>query len=383
MPDKKKILLLGGTGAMGIYLAPELLQLGYQVYITSRRQHTSENPDMVFLTGNAKDPTFLGPILDLRFDAIVDFMIYHTDEFSQRHEELLNSTSHYLFVSSYRVYGDNHGNPITEDSPRLLDSVQDPEYLKTDEYGLTKARQENILRTSGKKNWTIIRPAITYSKERFQLGTMEAADFLKRALNGKTVIFPRQMLSKHATMSWAGDVAKLISRLIFNDAAMCEAFTVSTSEHHTWREIMNYYSELVNMRVKIVDLSEYQKIMGGPYQIKYDRMLDRIVDNSKVLAVTGMKQSDFISLKSGLKMELESFMRAPAYRGYNANRDRMMDEIISSKSNTLLSKCKRKFQTIAHLYREKKLLLTIRARILLLPGFRQLKKVYLKMKSSK
>lgn len=380
MQEKKKILLLGGTGAMGVYLAPELLDLGYQVYVTSRRPHTSDDPDLIYLTGNAKDNGFLHQLLEQKFDAIVDFMIYHTDEFRQRHLDLLDATPHYLFVSSYRVYGDNHGKPITEDSPRLLDSVQDPEYLKTDEYGLTKARQENILRESGRKNWTILRPAITYSKERFQLGTMEACDFLKRALAGKAVIFPKQMLGKYATLSWAGDVAKLISRMVLNEDAMGEAFTVSTAEHHTWKEVMNIYQELLGMQVKIVDLSVYQDIMGGPYQIKYDRMLDRIVDNSKALKITGMRQEEFLSLKDGLRMELENFKKKPSYRGYNANRDKRMDEVTYSKSKAFVSRIQRKLQTVKKLHQEKKLLRTIRAKLLRLPGLRQLKSLYLKLR---
>ena len=231
--------MLGGTGAMGMYLAPEMLKLGYQVYITSRKEHES-NDDIIYITGNAKDKAFLDTLLEQKFDAIVDFMIYKTEEFRERVMALLESTPHYVFLSSYRVYGDNHGKPITEESPRLLDSVKDEEYLATDEYGLTKARQENILRASGRKNWTIIRPAITYSKDRFQLGTMEAQDFIKRAIEGKTVIFPEQMLDKQATLSWAGDVSKMMSRMILNEKTFGETYTVSTSEHHTWKEVMEY-----------------------------------------------------------------------------------------------------------------------------------------------
>lgn len=328
MQEKKKVLLLGGTGAMGVYLAPELLRMGYQVHITSRKEHTSDDPDLVYLTGNAKDFAFVQQLLTQKYDAIVDFMIYKTDEFRERHEAFLNATPHYLFCSSYRVYGDNHGKPINEESPRLLDSVNDPEYLATDEYGLTKARQENILMASGRHNWTILRPAITYSKERFQLGTMEAAVFVKRSLENKGVIFPRQMLDKHATLSWAGDVAKMIARMVLNEDAMGQIFTVSTSEHHTWKEVMQLYTELLGMEVRIVDLSVYQNIMGGPYQIKYDRMLDRIVDNSKALKVAGMRQEDLMPLKDGLRMELEQFRKNPSYTGFIAKRDREMDQVI-------------------------------------------------------
>lgn len=312
MEDKKKILMLGGTGAMGMYLAPEMIKLGYKVYITSRKEHESTE-DMIYITGNAKDMEFMKPVLEQKFDCIVDFMIYSTEEFQERYMQLLDSTPHYVFLSSYRVYGDNHGKPITEESPRLLDSVDDAEYLATDEYGLKKARQENILRSSGRKHWTIIRPAITYSKDRFQLGTMEAQDFVKRALEGKTVIFPQQMLQKQATLSWAGDIAKMMSRMILNEKAMGETYTVSTSEHHTWKEIMEIYQELLGMKVKIVDLSVYQNIFGGPYQIKYDRMLDRVVDNSKALAVAGMTQEEMMPLKEGLRLELDNFVKDPQH----------------------------------------------------------------------
>lgn len=331
--EKKRVLMLGGTGAMGMYLAPEMIKLGYQVYITSRKEHESTE-DMVYLTGNAKDMDFMKPILEQKFDCIVDFMIYSTEEFRDRYLQLLDSTPHYVFLSSYRVYGDNHGMPITEESPRLLDSVDDDEYLATDEYGLKKARQENILRASGRKNWTIIRPAITYSKDRFQLGTMEAQDFVKRALEGKTVIFPQQMLQKQATLSWAGDVGKMMSRMILNEEAMEQTYTVSTAEHHTWKEVMEIYQELLGMQVKIVDLSVYQDIFGGPYQIKYDRMLDRVVDNSKALAVAGMTQEELMPLKEGLRMELDNFAKNPTYRAFNAGRDRKLDQLTAPKPAT-------------------------------------------------
>lgn len=326
---KKKILLLGGTGAMGMYLAPELSRNGCQVYITSRKKHESEDADIFYLEGNAKNMDFTRQILEMKFDAIVDFMIYSTEEFRERYQLLLGSTDHYLFLSSYRVYGDNHGKPITEDSPRLLDYVQDAEYLKTDEYALKKARQENILRQSGYHNWTIIRPAITYSKTRFQLGTLEAADFVKRTLEGKPVIFPTQMAGKQATLTWAGDVAKMIYRLMFNEKAMEEAFTVSTSEHHTWQEIIAYYQKIIGLQVCYVDLQVYEDIIGGPYQIKYDRMLDRVIDNSKILSVTGLSQSDLLPLETGLTMELQQFRTNPSYTGFNAARDKKTDAAVA------------------------------------------------------
>ena len=96
---QKKVLLLGGTGAMGVYLAPELLKLGYEVYVTSRRPHTSDQEGLHYITGNAKDLEFLRSLTEQKFDVIVDFMIYNTEQFRQRCDELLAASDHYLFLS--------------------------------------------------------------------------------------------------------------------------------------------------------------------------------------------------------------------------------------------------------------------------------------------
>lgn len=352
MQEQKTALLLGGTGAMGVYLAPELRSLGYQVIITSRKARTSEDAGISYLTGNAKDQAFLSRILERKYDVIVDFMIYKTPEFRERYTQLLNAAKQYIFVSSYRVYGDNQGKPITEDAPRLLDSVQDQEYLKTDEYALTKARQEDILRASGEKNWTIVRPAITYSRDRFQLGTMEAGDFVRRALAGKPVIFPRQMLDKQATLSWAGDVAKLIGALALNPGAMGQIYTVSTAEHHSWEEILKIYTQLLDMQVRLVDLKTYEQVMGGPYQIRYDRMLDRVIDNGKILAITGMRQESFMPLRQGLEMELEQFRKNPVYPGYRPDKDARMDQALNQNiTSGPLATLRRKCRTVCRLIR--------------------------------
>ena len=332
--NTKKVLLLGGTGAMGVYLAPILAELNYEVYITSRKEQVSEKEHIHYIKGNAKDIKFLDQLLTTKYDAIVDFMIYRTAEFADRYEKLLSNATHYLFLSSYRVYGDSKGKPIKETSLRLLDCVKDEEYLATDEYALTKARQENILVSSNYKNWTVIRPAITYSHTRFQLGTMEANEFLSRALKNKTVIFPKQMLEKETTMSWAGDVAAMISKLMFNEKAMCEIFTAATSEHHKWKEVIQYYQKIVNMKVKIIDLQDYQNIIGRLWQIKYDRMYDRVVDNSKVLAATGMRQSDLMPLEKGLRMELENFVKNPVFAKIDMDMDAKMDEITKVNPDT-------------------------------------------------
>ncbi|HOG19853.1 MAG TPA: NAD-dependent epimerase/dehydratase family protein [Salinivirgaceae bacterium] len=238
-----KILLLGGTGAMGEYLSDILSQKGNQTFVTTRSLRTSKE-NLTFIQGNAKNLSFLKSILDKRWDAIVDFMVYSTAQFQKRVDLLLNATHQYVFLSSARVYADSE-SPIVESSPRLLDVSNDVEFLKTDEYSLAKARQEDILRKSGKANWTIIRPYITFSSHRLQLGVLEKEDWLYRALKGKTIVFSEDINSKLTTLTFGIDVAKSISALIGEEETYGETFHITTEEHTKWSEILDLYLDIL------------------------------------------------------------------------------------------------------------------------------------------
>ena len=238
-----KILVLGGTGAMGVDLVKILGEHGEEVIVTSRTDRKSTFNNVKYVKGNAHDVAFLKSLLTKKYDAIVDFMVYTTEEFNARRNLLLSATEQYLFLSSSRVYADSK-TPITEDSPRLLDTTTDIEYLKTDEYALTKARQENLLRESGKINWTIIRPYITYSNQRLQLGVYEKELWLYRALQGMTIVFPKIIAEKYTTMTLGEDVARGISMLIGNKKAIGQVFHITTNEAIKWSDVLLLYKKV-------------------------------------------------------------------------------------------------------------------------------------------
>ncbi|NMM95221.1 NAD-dependent epimerase/dehydratase family protein [Bifidobacterium oedipodis] len=301
------VLILGGTGAMGTHVSELLTQMGHQVIVTSRRHRVSDNPRLVYRMGDAKNLLFLDGLLSERWDAIIDFMVWSTSDFQERVEKFLKATGQYVFVSSYRVYADSP--VIREDSPRLLDVIDDQEYLATDEYALAKARCEDMLFKSSKTNWTIVRPAVTYDGSgRFQLAVHESNAWLWRALHHIPVPLPDEILQRQGTMTWGGDVARMIVLLISNSHAIGEAFTVSTAEHQTWQTVADIYTEIVSLSVVTCSLEKFEQVHGAKYQIRYDRMYDRIIDNSKILAVTGLKQNQLTSIRTGLQTQLRAYL---------------------------------------------------------------------------
>lgn len=174
-------------------------------------------------------------------------MSYSTAQFSKRYEAILSSTDQYIFLSSARVYAQSD-KPLTEGSPRLLDVCHDADYLITDEYALAKARQEDLLRNSGKNNWTIIRPYITYSEYRLQLSCLEKESWLYRALHGRTIVISNDLLSRKTTFTYGEDVASGIVSVIGNCESLGKSYHITNNEAHTWEEILSIYLTAIEKR---------------------------------------------------------------------------------------------------------------------------------------
>ncbi len=305
----KKVLVLGATGAMGRYLVPELAGLGYAVTGVGLEETAPEGFCGEYLCGDAFDKAFLAALLKRKFDGIVNFMVYGKYNFSEYYKLFLENTGHYIFLSSCRVYADEEC-PVRETSPRLLDVSRDEALLASNDYCMHKARAEDLLMASPYDNWTIVRPATTFSTMRLQLVTLEFNNTVGRALMGKKVLLPLQAKDKPATLSWGGDAAKMIARILFREEARREAYNVCSAESRTWGEIAAYYRDLVGLEAVWIDKEEYLRILSPEgkisvrWQLEYARLFRRITDNSKVLALTGLRQEDMMPLYDGLKLEI-------------------------------------------------------------------------------
>lgn len=307
----QKILLLGGTGAMGKYLAELLHKEGKDVFVTSRSYHNSAER-LHYIKGNAHDVVFLKKIIEGNggFDCIVDFMVYSTGEFSHRCDLLLSNTKQYIYISTARVYADAQGL-ISENSPRLLDITIDNTLLNSGDYCITKAKQENIIFNSKKNNWTIIRPYITYSNQRFELGVYPKEEWLYRAINGKKIVFSNDIASHITTLTYGLDVALAISKLIGNEKAIGEVFNVTTDRWIKWQEVLDIYLSALEehgINADVVWTNRVYKFFSplDQYQVKNDRYYDRIFNTEKISAIANVKV--FKTPETQLKACLSEFL---------------------------------------------------------------------------
>lgn len=288
------ILLIGGTGVIGKSLTEELLlSKNFSVFITTRNTNLSSSSEITYIYGDSLDEFFIKNIIDSHdFDVIVDFMVYPTSLFSKLVSYFLNNCMHYIFLSSYRVYSDSGNKKLTEESLRLIDDTTiNYNYRKSEEYAIKKAKQENILFEKNMKNWTILRPSITFGKNRIQLFCFECSFYLPRIMNDLPIVIPKYIKDIKTTYTDSNFSAKYILNIINNKNHFTQVFNLCSDFNTTWGNIFDFFSKELDAKFIEVDFEQFKSLHVNLYQVKFDRMLNRNLSNSKLLSHVVVKNS--------------------------------------------------------------------------------------------
>src|SRR5215475_10869491 len=139
-----RVVVIGGTGHIGTYLTPRLVEAGHQVISVSRGRREPYQPhsawrsvQQVTLDRPAEEAsgTFGQRVRELQADAIIDLTCYHPASARHLVEALRGSIAHFLHCGTIWVHGPGVEVPITEDQPRK----------PVGDYGCRKAEIEQYL----------------------------------------------------------------------------------------------------------------------------------------------------------------------------------------------------------------------------------------------
>lgn len=155
---RPKVALLGGSGHIGTYLVPLLVENGYEVIVITRSlskpyiEHRAwDRVRRVLLDRN--DKNFTREVAKLGADIVIDLICFTLKDTREIVESLRKSNlSHYLFCSSIWAHGFARSIPIDPN-----DTQKEP----LDEYGWQKFKSEMYLKEQYRQNGfpaTIIMP---------------------------------------------------------------------------------------------------------------------------------------------------------------------------------------------------------------------------------
>jgi len=155
-----RVVIIGGSGHVGTYLVPRLVEAGYEVVNVSRGQRAAYTPnaawksvETVVLDRDAEEKagTFGNKIAALKPDAVIDMISFTLDSTKQIVAALQGRVQHFLHCGTIWVYGHNTAIPATEDQPKN----------PFGSYGTQKAEIETYLLNEARRNGfpvTVFRP---------------------------------------------------------------------------------------------------------------------------------------------------------------------------------------------------------------------------------
>jgi nucleoside-diphosphate-sugar epimerase len=135
-----RVIVIGGSGHIGTYLTPRLVEVGYQVICVSRSQREPYLPDdawrEVELRTIDRDADNFGlAIRELHPDVVIDLICYTLQSAQHLVQALKGHVGQFLHCGTVWIHGPAVEVPVTEDQPRRPIS----------DYGVRKAAIETYL----------------------------------------------------------------------------------------------------------------------------------------------------------------------------------------------------------------------------------------------
>ena len=246
--DIKKVLLLGGSGFVGTYIANRLSQRGVEVTIPTRRRERTKaliiQPNVEMPEVNINSEEALVELMQGK-DAVInlvgilhsrDVVLPYSKDFAEAHVELPKK-----IVAACKKAGVRR---LLHMSALGADPKGPSEYLRSKGDG-----EAVVMATQGDLDVTVFRPSVI-----FGLGDSFLSMFA--GVLRKLPFFPLGFGQARFQPVWAADVADAYVDSLGNAATFGQAYDLVGPRIYTLRELVDYTAKLVNSTAKVIPLSE-------------------------------------------------------------------------------------------------------------------------------
>jgi nucleoside-diphosphate-sugar epimerase len=244
-------LFIGGTGTISAASTRRAVEAGWQVSVLNRGKSSTQRPipsEAEIVVGDIADADGIRAVLgNRRFDVVADFLTFTPDQLSARMELFGDRTDQYVFISSASAYQTPPGRvPVVESTP-----LRNPYW----QYSRDKIACEDLLLKTYRDEafpMTIVRPSHTYDHTSIVFdGGWTLVDRMRR---GVEVVVPGDGTSLW-TLTHSRDFAPGFVGLLGRDAAIGEAFHITSDETPTWNAIFTEMAHAAGAEPKLVHVS--------------------------------------------------------------------------------------------------------------------------------
>jgi nucleoside-diphosphate-sugar epimerase len=148
-----RVVIIGGSGHVGTYLVPRLVEAGHEVVAISRGQREPYRPhgawktvQQITLDRAAEEAagTFGRRVLELRPDIVIDMICFTLPSARHLVEALRGDVQHFLHCGTIWVHGPTVQAPTTEEQPRRPFGEYGIEKAAIEAYLLDEARRHSF-----------------------------------------------------------------------------------------------------------------------------------------------------------------------------------------------------------------------------------------------
>jgi nucleoside-diphosphate-sugar epimerase len=148
-----RVVIIGGSGHIGSYLTPRLVEAGHSVLCVSRGLKQPYVPHVAWTTVEAvvldrvlaeAEGTFGAKIRNLEPDCVIDLTAYTRESTQQLVEALRGRVQQFLHCGTIWVHGPTVEAPVTEDQPRRPISDYGVRKAEIEAYLLDEARRHRF-----------------------------------------------------------------------------------------------------------------------------------------------------------------------------------------------------------------------------------------------
>ena len=177
-----RVAIIGGSGHVGTYLVPRLVEAGHAVLNVSRGQRAPYAPnaawkavETVVIDREAEEAagTFGSRIRALEADIVIDMICFTLPSARQIVEALRGEVQHFLHCGTIWVYGHNTAIPATEDQPKNPFGSYGTQKAEIEDFLLGEARRTGFPATVFRpghivgSGWAPLNPAGHFNVEVF------------------------------------------------------------------------------------------------------------------------------------------------------------------------------------------------------------------------
>lgn len=246
--DVKKVLLLGGSGFLGTYIANRLAQRGIEVTIPTRRRERTKalimQPNVDMPEADIHCPDTLLELIRGK-DAVInlvgilhsrDVKLPYSKDFAEAHVELPKK-----IIAACKTSGVRR---LLHMSALKADPKGPSEYLCSKGDG-----EAVVLASRNELDVTVFRPSVIFGHGDAFLSTF--ASLLK-----KLPFFPLGFGQARFQPVWAADVAAAFVDSLGDAATFGQAYDLVGPKVYTLRELVDYTAQLTRSTTTIISLSE-------------------------------------------------------------------------------------------------------------------------------